>query len=81
VTTHVVPQKLRKAPALTRPERRAADTDSWVKNHLAEIRESDARKKAHLKALREARDGADVVDKRRSSEVIPVAGSTARIKT
>ena len=58
MTKHIDPKKFRKGTALTRSERRAADTDSWVKKHLTEAREADARKRSRLKALREARDAA-----------------------
>ena len=56
MTKHVAPQKLRKAAVLTRSERRAANTDTWVKQHLSEARDAEDRKRMRLKALREARD-------------------------
>jgi len=56
MTKHVAPQKLRKATVLTRSERRAANTDTWVKQHLSEARDAEDRKRLRLKALREARD-------------------------
>jgi len=58
MTKHIDAGKFRKAVRLTRSEQRAADTDSWVKNHLTELREAEARKRSRLKALREARDAA-----------------------
>jgi hypothetical protein len=58
MTKHIHPGKFRKAVRLTRSEQRAAHTDSWVKNHLTELRDADARKSSRLKALREARDAA-----------------------
>jgi hypothetical protein len=58
MTKHIDSGKFRKALRLSRSEQRAADTDSWVKNHLSELREADARKRSRLKALREARDAA-----------------------
>jgi hypothetical protein len=56
MTKHIDAGKFRKALRLTRSEKRAADTDSWVKEHLTELREAEARKSSRLKALREARD-------------------------
>lgn len=56
MTKHVAPQKLRKAAVLTRSERRAANTDTWVKQHLSEARDVEDHKRTRLKALREARD-------------------------
>jgi len=56
MTKHIPPQKFRKAAVLTRSERRAANTDTWVKQHLSEARDAEAGKRARLKALREARD-------------------------
>jgi hypothetical protein len=50
---------MRKPPnpiALTRTERKAAETDVWVRNHLASIRVADDLKTSQLKALRLARD-------------------------
>jgi hypothetical protein len=58
MTKHVRPQKFHKAVVLTRSERRAANTDIWVKQHLSEVRKADADKRARLKALRDARDTA-----------------------
>lgn len=58
MTKHIDPGKFRKAARLSRSEQRAAHTDSWVKKHLTELREADARKRSRLKALREARDAA-----------------------
>jgi Arc/MetJ-type ribon-helix-helix transcriptional regulator len=58
MTMHIPPQKLRKVVVLTRSERRAANTDTWVKQHLSEVRDAETRKRARLKALREARDAA-----------------------
>ena len=56
MTRHIAPQKLRKAALLTRSERRAANTDIWVKQHLSEERDAEDRKRTRLRALREARD-------------------------
>jgi hypothetical protein len=56
MTKHIPPQKFRKAVVLTRSERRAANTDIWVKQHLSEVRDAESGKRARLKALREARD-------------------------
>jgi hypothetical protein len=56
MTKHIRPQKFRKAVVLTRSERRAASTDTWVKQHLSEVRDVEAGKRARLKALRDARD-------------------------
>ena len=56
MTKHIAPQKLRKAALLTRSERRAANTDTWVKQHLSEERDAEEHKRSRLKALREARD-------------------------
>ncbi len=56
MTKHIAPQKLRKVAVLTRSERRAANTDTWVKQHLSEARDAEDRKRIRLKALREARD-------------------------
>jgi len=56
MTKHIPPQKFRKAVVLTRSERRAANTDIWVKQHLSEARDAEAGKRARLKALRDARD-------------------------
>jgi hypothetical protein len=58
MTKHIDARKLGKAAALSRSEKRAADTDTWVKKHLSEARAADARKTNRLKALREARDAA-----------------------
>jgi hypothetical protein len=58
MTKHIPPQKFRKAVVLTRSERRAANTDIWVKQHLSEARDAESGKRARLKALREARDAA-----------------------
>ena len=58
MTKHIDAGKFRKAARLSRSEQRAAHTDSWVKKHLSEVREAEARKRARLKALREARDAA-----------------------
>lgn len=65
MTKHIDARKLGKAAALSRSEKRAADTDSWVKKHLSEVRAADARKKSRLKALREARDAALPADEAR----------------
>ena len=62
MTKHVSPQKLRKAAVLTRSERRAANTDTWVKQHLSEARDAEDRKRLRLKALREARDATASTD-------------------
>jgi len=56
MTKHIDPQKLRKAAVLTRSERRAANTDTWVKQHLSEERDAEDHKRTRLRALREARD-------------------------
>jgi hypothetical protein len=58
MTKHIPPQKFRKAVVLTRSEKRAANTDTWVKQHLSEVRDGETVKRARLKALREARDAA-----------------------
>jgi hypothetical protein len=58
MTKHIDSGKFRKAVRLSRSEQRAAHTDNWVKKHLTEVREAEARKRARLKALREARDAA-----------------------
>lgn len=58
MTKHIAPQRFSKAVALTRSERRAANTDVWVKQHLSEARDAESGKRARLKALREARDAA-----------------------
>jgi hypothetical protein len=41
---------------LTRTERKAAQTDFWVKNHLANARSADGLKTSRLRVLRLARD-------------------------
>jgi hypothetical protein len=41
---------------LTRTERKAAKTDFWVKNHLANARSADGLKTSRLRVLRLARD-------------------------
>jgi len=43
-------------PNLTRSEQKAAVIDSWVKGHIAQLREADKVKTSRLKALREARE-------------------------
>jgi hypothetical protein len=48
-------QKSPAPPNLTRSEKKAADIDVWVKDHIAELREADKVKTSRLKALREAR--------------------------
>ena len=58
MSKHVDARKFGKALRLTRSEKRAANTDSWVKKHLTELGEAEARKSSRLKALREARDAA-----------------------
>jgi len=58
MTKHIRPKKFRKAIVLTRSERRAANTDTWVKQHLSEVRDVEAGKRTRLKALRDARDAA-----------------------
>ena len=58
MTKHIPPQKFRKSVVLTRSERRAANTDTWVKQHLSEVRDAEVGKRTRLKALREARDAA-----------------------
>jgi hypothetical protein len=58
MTKHIRPKKFRKAIVLTRSERRAANTDTWVRQHLSEVRDVEAGKRARLKALRDARDAA-----------------------
>jgi hypothetical protein len=50
-------RKLSKPIPLTRTERKAAETDVWVKNHLASARTADDLKTSQLRALRLARDG------------------------
>ncbi len=62
MTKHSPPQKFRKAVVLTRSERRAANTDIWVKQHLSEARAAEAGKRARLKALRDARDATPSTD-------------------
>jgi hypothetical protein len=62
MTKHIPPQKFRKAVVLTRSERRAANTDTWVKQHLSEARDAESGKRARLKALREARDAVPSTD-------------------
>jgi len=73
MTKHIAAGKFRKALRLTRSEKRAADTDSWVKQHLTELREAEARKSSRLKALREARDAAPLTSEGEliSSQVKP----------
>jgi hypothetical protein len=73
MTKHIDPAKFRKAARLSRSEQRAADTDTWVKQHLTEVREAEARKRVRLKALREARDAALP-----TTEVQPTSGRHRR---
>jgi hypothetical protein len=40
--------------SLSRTEQRAAQTDTWVRAHLARCRDAEKAKTSHLKALREA---------------------------
>jgi hypothetical protein len=47
-------QKTPVAPNPTRSEQKAAQIDTWVKGHIAELREADKVKTERLKALREA---------------------------
>jgi hypothetical protein len=49
-------QKTPVAPNPTRSEQKAAQIDTWVKGHIAELREADKVKTERLKALREARE-------------------------
>ena len=49
-------QKTPVPPNLTRSEKRAAETDTWVKGHIAQCREEDKIKTSRLKALREAQE-------------------------
>ena len=49
-------QKTPVALNLTRSEQKAAEIDTWVKGHIAEIREADKVKTSRLKALRQARE-------------------------
>lgn len=58
MTKHIDAQKFSKAARLSRSEQRAANTDTWVKQHLSEARDAEAHKRARLKAMRDARDAA-----------------------
>ena len=49
-------RKQSKPIPLTRTERKAAETDVWVKNHLANARSADGLKTSRLRVLRLARD-------------------------
>ena len=54
-----MPRLKQKTPvplSLTRSEQKAAEIDSWVKGHMAELREADKVKTERLKAMREARE-------------------------
>jgi hypothetical protein len=51
-------KKLKPQP-LTRSERRAAEVDLWVKQHVAELREADAAKKSRLRELRLGREASN----------------------
>jgi hypothetical protein len=49
-------RKQSKPMPLTRSERKAAETDRWVKNHLATARKAEDLKNSQLRILRLARD-------------------------
>jgi hypothetical protein len=49
-------RKQSKPLPLTRTEQKAAETDRWVKNHLATARKADDLKNSELRILRLARD-------------------------
>ena len=69
-------QKTPVALNLTRSEQKAAEIDTWVKGHIAEIREADKVKTSRLKALREAREAE--ISQHDASEPRPAARAAPR---